>query len=280
MDMNNEIVGLVPAAGEGSRMYPFARAVPKEMYPILGKSVIEHCIENLKEGGINKIYMIVGHQKGSIMDYLGDGSFFDVNISYIYQMKRGGLGHAILQGDKWINTTFVTLLGDSFIEPKHEINNLLNLHREKKPIATVLLFEVSDPKGYGVVKFKNLENSRGELEKLFEKPNEEQAKEFEFNDKYYALCGCYVFESKIFDYIKKTKPGAKNEIQITDAIQLALDSGERIYGLVLKGKYIDIGKWDTVLRVESEMIKNADIESSIKDREEITDRIRSIDKYD
>jgi len=42
-----EFVGLVPAAGEGTRMYPFSRAVPKEMYPILGKPVIEHCIENL-----------------------------------------------------------------------------------------------------------------------------------------------------------------------------------------------------------------------------------------
>ncbi len=47
--MDDEIIGLVPAAGEGTRLYPFARAVPKEMYPILGKAVIEHCIENLKE---------------------------------------------------------------------------------------------------------------------------------------------------------------------------------------------------------------------------------------
>lgn len=274
--MNDEIVGLIPAAGGGTRMFPFARAVPKEMYPILGKSVIEHCIENLREGGINKIYMVVGHQKGSLMDYVGDGSFFDVRVSYIYQMQRGGLGHAILQGDKWLNTTFVTLLGDSFIEPKSEINSLINLHKEKKPIATVLLFEVDDPTGYGVVKFKDLENSKGEIEKLFEKPNTESSREFEINGKYYALCGGYVFEPKIFEYINKTPPGVRDEVQITDAMQLALENGEKIYGLVLNGKYIDIGKWNTVLKVEREMIKNANIEDNIKEREELTKRVNSL----
>jgi len=276
MIMNDEIVGLIPAAGGGTRMFPFARAVPKEMYPILGKSVIEHCIENLREGGINKIYMVVGHQKGSLMDYVGDGSFFDVRVSYIYQMQRGGLGHAILQGDKWLNTTFVTLLGDSFIEPKSEINSLINLHKEKKPIATVLLFEVDDPTGYGVVKFKDLENSKGEIEKLFEKPNTESSREFEINGKYYALCGGYVFEPKIFEYINKTPPGVRDEVQITDAMQLALENGEKIYGLVLNGKYIDIGKWNTVLKVEREMIKNANIEDNIKEREELTKRVNSL----
>lgn len=276
MIMNNDIVGLIPAAGGGTRMFPFAKAVPKEMYPILGKAVIEHCIENLRAGGVNKIYMVVGHQKGSLMDYVGDGSFFDVRVSYIYQMERKGLGHAILQGDKWLNTTFVTLLGDSFIEPKEEINSLITLHQEKRPIATVLLFEVDNPTGYGVVKFKDLENSRGEIETLFEKPDENQAKNFEFNGKYYALCGGYVFEPRIFEYIRQTKPGAKQEIQITDAMQRALENGEKIYGMVLKGKYIDIGKWKTVLKVESEMIKNSDIENSIREREELTDKVNSL----
>ena len=140
----NEFLGLIPAAGEGTRMYPFSRAVPKEMYPILGKPVIEHCIDNLREGGIKQIFMIVGHQKGALMDYVGDGSFYGVNVAYIYQLKRRGLGHAILQAEKWIKKPFVTLLGDSFIEPKKEIQNMMKLHKEKKPIATVLLFKVKE----------------------------------------------------------------------------------------------------------------------------------------
>jgi dTDP-glucose pyrophosphorylase len=268
-----EFVGLVPAAGEGSRMYPFSRAVPKEMYPILGKPVIEHCIENLKEGGINRIFLIVGHQKGALMDYLGDGSFYGVKVAYIYQLKRKGLGHAVLQAEKWIREPFVTLLGDSFIEPKKEIQTMMKLHTEKRPVATILLFKVSNPTGYGIAKFKSLDNNSGPIEKLIEKPTLKEAEEYKVNGDYYAICGGYVFEPKIFDFIKKTKPGRLGEIQLSDGIQLALEKGEKVYGVILKGKYLDIGKWKTVFNTEKQMFDNANINDVINEREEMTDKV-------
>jgi len=274
--MKDEIVGLVPAAGGGTRLYPFARAVPKEMYPILGKAVIEHCVENLKAGGVKKIFMIVGYQKGALMDYMGNGSFFGVDIAYIYQMQRKGLGHAIFQARDWINTTFVTLLGDSFIEPKQELKTLVDIHKKEKPLATVMLFKVNDPKGYGIVKFKNRpEDGYGEVEKMVEKPTPEQAQEYKLNGEYYALCGAYVFEPKIFEYIEQTPPGAKGEVQITDAMSLALSRGERIFGVILKGEYLDIGKWRTVLNIEKNLIKKSDINFYIKDREQIMETIKN-----
>ncbi len=268
-------VGLVPAAGSGTRMYPFSRAVPKEMYPILGKSVIEHSIDNLREGGIEDVFVIVGHQKGALMDYIGDGSVFGVNVAYIYQTQRKGLGHAILQGKNWIKEPFVTLLGDSFIEPKSEILNIMKLHEEKRPIATVLLFKVKDPTGYGIVKLRKIEDNYGIVEKLIEKPSPEEAKEYEVDGEYYALCGLYVFEPKIFDFIEKTPPGTGGEIWIADSIDLAVKSGEKVYGMFLvDGKYLDVGKWRTVFEVKKHMLNTFDIEEMIREREEITKRIK------
>ena len=270
----DEIVGLIPAAGGGTRLYPFSRAVPKEMYPILGKAVIEHCIENLKVGGIKNVYMVVGYQKSPIMDYIGDGSFQDMNVVYLYQMNRKGLGHAILQARNWVKKTFVTLLGDSFIEPKEEIKELIEYHRKEKPIATVLLFEVDDPSGYGVVRFNNLENRHGSVEKLKEKPEPEEAKEYNHKGKYYALCGAYVFEPKIFEYITRTHPDKRNEIQITDAISLALQSGEKVNAIILKGQYIDIGKWRTVLKTEQDLMSKFNVEDNIHEREAMMEKVK------
>lgn len=266
--------GLIPAAGSGTRMYPFSRAVPKEMYPILGKSVIEHSIENLKEGGIDDIFIVVGHQKGALMDYIGDGSVFGVNVAYIHQTQRKGLGHAILQGKNWIKGSFVTLLGDSFIEPKKEINNILKLHEKTKPIATVLLFKVKYPTGYGIVKLKDIEDNYGIIEKIKEKPTIEEAEEFKVDGEYYALCGLYVFEPKIFDYIEKTKPGIGKEIWIADSIQLAMENGETVYGMLLSGRYLDIGKWSTVFEVKKQMFDTYDIDELIKEREEAAKKMR------
>ena len=266
-----ELVGLIPAAGIGTRLYPFARAVPKELYPVFGKPVIEHCVENLREGGIRKIYVLVGYQKGALMDYLGDGSDFGVSIAYIYQHRRLGLGHAVLQAKGWIDSTFVTLLGDSFIEPKWEIKNLINLHLRERPLASLLLFKVQDPSSYGIAKFRR-ERELLVVEKLVEKPDRAQARGMEVNGEFYALCGAYVFEPKIFEYIERTPPQKDGEIQLTDAMELAVESGERILGVELIGKYIDIGKWETVLKTEREFCNSLSLEECIREREEMARR--------
>lgn len=271
-----EFIGLIPAAGGGERMYPFSKAVPKEMYPILGKSVIEHSIDNLKEGGIKDIFIIVGYQKGALMDYVGDGSLYGVNVAYIYQTQRRGLGHAILQGKHWIKKPFVTLLGDSFIEPKKEIMNIIKLHERKRPIATVLLFKVKNPSGYGIAKLKKIENNYGLIEKMIEKPTVEEAEEYKTDEGYYALCGLYVFEPRIFDFIEKTKPGSKDEIQITDSIHLAIKNGEKVYGMLLDGKYLDIGKWETIFEVKKHMLNSFKIDEIIKEREEMANKTKKL----
>ncbi len=271
--VRDELVGLIPAAGEGTRLYPFARAVPKEIYPLLGKPVIEHAVENLRMGGIHKIYLIVGYQKGALMDYLGDGSQFNVSIAYIYQLQRRGLGHAILQAKDWINTSFVTLLGDSFVEPKSEVAQLIELHKTKKPLATILIFKVQDPSNYGIAKMNGIEGHSGMIEALIEKPTPKEAENYLVGDVFHAICGFYVFEPKIFEYIEQTPPGAKNEIQITDALELAIQSGETVYGHILNGRYLDIGKWDTVLQAEKKLLEKKGLENYIKDRERLRTRM-------
>ena len=269
----DEMVGLIPAAGEGTRLYPFSRAVPKEIYPLLGKPVIEHAVENLCMGGIHKIFLIVGYQKGALMDYLGDGSQFDVSIAYIFQLQRRGLGHAIFQAKQWIDTSFVTLLGDSFVEPKSEVVRLIELHKKKNPLATVLLFAVKDPTNYGIAKMNEIQGRSGIIEAMVEKPTLEEAHNYQVGDNYHALCGFYVFEPEIFDYIEKTPPGTKNELQITDALQLAIKSGETVCGHILNGKYLDIGKWHTVLQAEKELLETMGLEKHIEERERLRERM-------
>jgi dTDP-glucose pyrophosphorylase len=273
--MVSNIVGLVPAAGMGKRLYPFSRAVPKELYPILGKPVIEHVVENLKMGNVQKIFMVVGHKKSAIMDYIGDGRHYDVDVAYIFQLEQLGLGHAILQGEKWINSTFVTLLGDSFLEPKHEINQMIKLHRRERPVATLMLFEVPDPTGYGIVKLDLKDKNSGVITKMIEKPSEKEAEEYISSDgNYYAICGLYTFEPLIFDYIKKA-PLHKNsgEIHITNAIQTAIENDEKVMGMVLSGEYIDIGKWNTALRAEKKFLEGKDIDHHIEERENVRMRM-------
>jgi len=111
------------------------------------------------------------------------------------------------------------------------------------PVATVLVHPTnSDPTRYGVVKFRHLREDKGvlfgEVEIMVEKPSLEVAEAYKANGYNYVMVGYYAFKPKIFSYIKRTKPGAKNEVQITDAIALALENGERVC-VVVHGKNRD-----------------------------------------
>ena len=105
------------------------------------------------------------------------------------------------------------------------------------PLATLVVHPTkSDPTRFGVVKFRQLKNGgdsfSGEIENLVEKPTMETAMSYRTNCFNYIIAGYYAFNTKIFDYIEKTSPGAKNEIQITDAIALGLEKGEKVFGVV------------------------------------------------
>ncbi len=150
---------------------------------------------------------------------------------------------------------------------------MMKLHAEKKPIATILLFKVKDTVGYGIAKFRGLENGYGLIEKVVEKPTQEEAEEYKLNNEFYALCGAYIFEPRMFDFIGKTRPGKKKEVQITDSIQLAIEKGEKVYGVILSGKYLDIGKWRTVFDIQKDMQDKFNIDEITKEREKMTDRV-------
>ena len=87
-----------------------------------------------------------------------------------------------------------------------------------------------------MVKFRRYKEEEdtmfGEVEQMIEKPTAKQAKTLKANGFYYIIAGYYVFKPNIFSYIEQTKPGAKNEIQITDAMELAIEDGETVNAVV------------------------------------------------
>jgi dTDP-glucose pyrophosphorylase/predicted transcriptional regulator len=261
--------GVVLAAGEGTRIREITYgAFPKELLPIGNVPTIRFPIEALKLAGIEDILIVIAPQtKHGIIDGLQSGERLGVNISYVVQEKneksQSGLGSAILstRGRIQSDEDFVVACGDSILcdfsssSPFDCLKPLLKIHKSTSAIATVMVHPTKvDPTRFGVVKFRSFHEENGvfygELESLVEKPNLETAKNFSLNGYNYIAVGYYVFKPKIFSYIEKTKPGARNEVQITDAIALALENGERVYAVTHarnKGKdmvpceYWDVG---------------------------------------
>jgi len=255
------MIGIIPAAGSGTRMLPATRAHPKELMQFIEKPVIEHVLDSLRDSGVKKVLVIVGHKKGSLFDYVGDGNLFGVKVSYSHQEKTLGLGHAVLCAKEYVEDLkeddFVVFLGDTIIKPSANLDEMKKIHGENSSFATILVEEVTNPEFYGVVKI----DESGRILELFEKPKTKEEKErFKVNGKWLAIAGVYMFNKKLFSYLEKTSPGRSNEIQLTDAIIKGLESGEKVYAKVLDGHRIDVGNWDYLWKVKDFFSKISDEE--------------------
>jgi UTP-glucose-1-phosphate uridylyltransferase len=243
-------LALIPAGGLGINLLPLTRAFPKELFPIVGKPVIEHVIDNVKSCGIKNVVFVAGHKKSALLDYIGDGSLFGINATFVYQEIPSGPGDAILSGNIRIkrdseNQDFLVCFGDNIVIPHTEILTTINKHEKYRPLATILVFQTTVPTRYGITQIKEINNIE-RIVKVIEKPkNPEDQENFRIiNGSFLALSSVMVFNIRIFDYLRQTTKGLDNRLQIADALNKAIDNGEQIIAHKLDGQFIDVSEWD------------------------------------
>jgi UDP-N-acetylglucosamine diphosphorylase / glucose-1-phosphate thymidylyltransferase / UDP-N-acetylgalactosamine diphosphorylase / glucosamine-1-phosphate N-acetyltransferase / galactosamine-1-phosphate N-acetyltransferase len=242
--------GLIPAAGSGTRLGPFTNAIPKELLPVGEKAIIEHVVCAMKLAGIEHIVIVVSPHKHGLSDYLGSGKKFGVNISYVVQDERKGLGDAVLAGEHIIKEDFIVVLGDNFFAPKTFLKDLIDFHIKESADTTVGVAEISDVTRHGII---NPDGDR--ILDMVEKPSVEDAK----SD--LGALGAYVFKPEIFDAIRNTKPGYKGELQLTDSIMIQIERGGKVYYKKIDGIHIDVGTPRDLMRANEWYLehRNGDI---------------------
>jgi len=213
------LVGVILAAGKGSRIEPLSSNFPKPLLKVGNLSLLEHHIESLKRIGIKEIYIVVGHLKKKIIEELGDGSKHNVKINYIEQQTQEGIAHAVYQLKDKIDSPFFLILGDIFYIPSN-LNEVLELFN-KKNANGILVSRIDCPEAIKK-NFSIIYNEAGEVTQVIEKP------ENPLND--LKGCGLYLFSPKIFEAIKETpRSNKRNEYEITDAIQILINKYGKVY---------------------------------------------------
>lgn len=251
---------IIPAAGLGTRFLPATKATPKEMLPILDTPAIELIVEEAVNSGITDIIIITGKHKRAIEDHfdnqyelekaLLDKNKLDLydkvrhssdlaNIFYVRQKEQKGLGHAILEAEKFIgNEPFAVLLGDDIVvNDKPATQQLIDMyHQTDSSVIGVQEVQHKDVSKYGIIQPKNKHiNTREQLVQSFvEKPSLDEA------PSNLAILGRYILKPQIFDYLRTQAPGAGDEIQLTDAID-SLAHSEDVYAYDFEGKRYDAG---------------------------------------
>ncbi len=220
--------GIILSGGKGSRLAPLTDNYPKQLIPIIGRPVLLHCIDYLKNAGIDDIAIIVGGDKGHIIESELRKHNLNVSLQFIYQDEPKGLAHAVgLARDFTKDDDFIVLLGDNLFDKR--IKDLINSFYANKSDTLILLKDVTHPYDFGVVKF----DPSGKALQLVEKP-----KEFVSN---FAIVGVYLFNKKIYQAIDAIKPSARGELEITDAIALQVNQGRNVQTDLLDSYWYDTG---------------------------------------
>ncbi|WEL24020.1 Nucleotidyltransferase, glucose-1-phosphate thymidylyltransferase [Candidatus Nanohalovita haloferacivicina] len=224
--------GLIPAAGKGTRMEPFTNAYPKELLPVGEKAVIEHCIEDMKHAGITDIVIVVGWKQHAILDYLGSGDDYGVQLTYVVQDDRNGLAGAVKAGEHVVGEeSFAVVLGDNYVDDKKALKDLVEFHSNKEFDTTIGTFRPDDVTSYGVLDVDEDNRVKG----MVEKPSEDEAP----SD--IAISGMYVFEPEIFNAIEDVEKGKGGEYQLTDAIDILRQRNDNVGYRDIIGTRIDVG---------------------------------------
>lgn len=199
--------GMILAAGQGTRVRPLTRDLPKPMVPILGKPVMEYLIEHLARHGITEIMVNVAYHHQKIEEYFGDGSRWGVEIGYSYEGVRdhgdilprpmgsaGGM-RRIQDFSGFFDETTLVMCGDALIDL--DITAALAEHKAKGALASVVATDVplQDVQAYGIV----LAGDDGQIQSFQEKPKPHEAKST------LASTGIYIFEPAVLQMVPSGK---------------------------------------------------------------------------
>ena len=223
--------GIILAGGMGTRMSPLTKAVNKQLLPIYDKPLIFYPLSILMLAKIRDVLIIVN--KGQLDQYkkiLPDGKNLGMKISYKEQATPRGLPDAFLIGEKFINKKNIALiLGDNFFYGQNLTAKLLDCTKLKKG-AKVILHKVLKPELFGVART----NSTGKINFISEKP-----KKF-ISDQ--AITGLYFFDKKVVEYSKKLKLSKRNELEITDLLNIYRKKNQLSSDLLGRGgAWLDTG---------------------------------------
>ncbi len=225
--------GVVLAGGLGTRLYPLTHATNKHLLPVYDRPMIYYPIQTLVSAGIREVIVVTGGpHAGHFLAVLRNGHELGLtHLEYAYQEKEGGIAEALsLCEDFADGESIAVILGDNTTDA--DIGPAV---RSFERGARLFLKPVTDPERFGVPVF----DANGRIVAIEEKPKDPKSS--------FAVTGLYIYDNKVFDYIRRCRPSGRGELEITDVNNLYIRDGE-LDSTELGGFWSDAGTFESLYR--------------------------------
>lgn len=228
--------GVVLAGGLGTRLTPLTLITNKHLLPIFDKPMVFYPIQTLVQAGIKEVMLVTsGPHSGHFINVLKNGKELGLkHLEYGYQNDAiGGIADALAICEDFADGGPITVvLGDNTTDA-----NIGPAIRRFKSGAMIFLKTVPDPERFGIPVFAK--DNPKKIIKIEEKPKKPKSP--------YAVTGLYVYDNKVFKYIKKCKPSPRGQLEITDVNNFYIKSGQ-MHWEELKGFWSDAGTFESLFK--------------------------------
>jgi len=212
---------IILAGGLGTRLASVVKDVPKPMAPVADKPFLDHILNALPLGHVNKIILAVGYKSDKVINYYGD-NFEEIPIEYSLEDEPLGTGGGIgLALNHVTQDTALILNGDTFFDVNYE--DFWQIHKDSNAPITLALKQMQSPDRYGTV--------------LMEKNTI-----VKFNEKVKDLSsglingGCYWVNRNILEVLPKAEKYSFEK----DFLEVSVQKNY-LAGYISDGLFIDIG---------------------------------------
>jgi mannose-1-phosphate guanylyltransferase len=227
---------LILAGGEGTRLRPLTYTVPKPVVPLAGRPHVAYVIDWLVRHGVDDVVVSCGHLAEGMRRALAELEP-GVEIRYAEEPDARGTAGAIRFAEDMLGERFLVLNGDVLCDL--DLTALMEQHERTRARATIALYPVEDPSGYGLVHRRD----DGEITEFLEKPSPEQIDTDEIN------AGAYLLERSVLERIPPERAVSIEREVFPELI------GDGLYGIRLEGYWIDIGTPDRFLEANWDILE-------------------------
>lgn len=211
---------IILCGGQGTRLRPYTYSIPKPMLPVGKRPIIEYVLRNLKANGVTEAYLTVGYLGDVIERHFASGSYMGMKIHVVKEETEMGTAGSILPLREKMKDTFIVQMGDHL--SRIDSKKMLQFHKKQGGIATLGFKRQGVPLEYGIAHV----DAQGHVSDFREKPTLENL----------INAGVYIFEPKIFDYIKERDDFAKG------VFPRLMEAGHKINAHIFDEYWLDIGR--------------------------------------
>lgn len=254
---------IILTAGLGTRFLPLSKAVPKDMWPLAVKPMVQYIVEEAVASGINHIIFVIPSGQRMVLDYFKkparylakilkarkkeaalerlksfEEAFKDVSFSFVIAKKPLGDGYAVLQAKRLAGSEpFAVLFDDDIVESRTPcLYQLIQVFKTcQRPVLSLHKLPKERLSSYGIVGIEKIANRFYKIKKIVEKPSLEEAP----SD--LSITGKYILTPEIFSYLQKLQPNSRGEIILADALGKMINDGKLVYGYEFEGEWWECG---------------------------------------